>query len=119
MARDRWAEWILERRFGGDAEAAKPMLGQLAKVRERVLDRAEIEPGETVLDVGCGDGLIAFGALERVGAEGRVILQGATFRRTCWTPLRDLAEGDRTLLSSSSQVPAISGRSRTTPSTSS
>jgi arsenite methyltransferase len=38
-----------------------------------VLDRAEIQAGETVLDVGCGDGLIAFGALERVGTDGRVI----------------------------------------------
>jgi arsenite methyltransferase len=26
-----------------------------------------------VLDVGCGDGLIAFGALDRVGEEGQVI----------------------------------------------
>jgi arsenite methyltransferase len=34
-------------------------------VRERVLDRAELAEGETLLDVGCGDGLIAFGALER------------------------------------------------------
>jgi arsenite methyltransferase len=38
-----------------------------------VLDRAEVQPGETLLDVGCGDGLIAFGALERVGADGHVI----------------------------------------------
>ncbi|MDP9285207.1 MAG: class I SAM-dependent methyltransferase [Actinomycetota bacterium] len=66
MARDRWAEWILERRFGGSEQSA-PMFDALAKVRDRVLERAEIQPGETVLDVGCGDGLIAFGALERVG----------------------------------------------------
>src|SRR6266511_920224 len=71
MTRDRWAEWILSRRFGGDAEAAQTMLQGLSTVRERVLDRAELTEGETLLDVGCGDGLIAFGALER-GA-GRVI----------------------------------------------
>jgi len=40
-------------------------LGELAKTRERVLDNAELAAGETLLDVGCGDGLIAFGALER------------------------------------------------------
>jgi ubiquinone/menaquinone biosynthesis C-methylase UbiE len=34
-------------------------------VRERVLDRSELGQGETLLDVGCGDGLIAFGAIER------------------------------------------------------
>jgi arsenite methyltransferase len=73
MARDRWAEWILERRFGGNAQAAATMPDALGKVRDRVLERAEIQPGETVLDVGCGDGLIAFGALERVGKDGRVI----------------------------------------------
>jgi ubiquinone/menaquinone biosynthesis C-methylase UbiE len=33
-----------------------------------VLDGAEIQAGETLLDVGAGDGLIAFGALERGAA---------------------------------------------------
>jgi ubiquinone/menaquinone biosynthesis C-methylase UbiE len=32
-----------------------------------------VQPGGTVLDVGCGDGLIGFGALDRVGASGHVI----------------------------------------------
>jgi ubiquinone/menaquinone biosynthesis C-methylase UbiE len=49
------------------------MLQRLAQVRDRVLDNARIQPGDTVLDVGCGDGLIAFGALDRVGPAGRVI----------------------------------------------
>jgi SAM-dependent methyltransferase len=38
-----------------------------------VLDRGRIQKGEIVLDVGAGDGLIAFGALDRVGSTGRVI----------------------------------------------
>ncbi len=66
--RDRWAEWILRRRFGGDPMAAKRMLAQLAPVRDRVLERADLRPDDTVLDVGCGDGLIAFGALQRGAA---------------------------------------------------
>jgi len=69
--RDRWAEWLAERRFGGDAEMRRRSLEKLAGVREEVLDRAELRGGETLLDVGCGEGLIGFGALER-GA-GRVI----------------------------------------------
>src|SRR5439155_3977117 len=34
-------------------------------VRDRVLDRAFLEGTDVLLDVGCGDGLIGFGALER------------------------------------------------------
>jgi arsenite methyltransferase len=45
----------------------------LAPVRDRVLENAALSEGDTVLDVGCGDGLIAFGALDRVGESGRVI----------------------------------------------
>jgi ubiquinone/menaquinone biosynthesis C-methylase UbiE len=45
------------------------MLEELAAVRDKVLDRAKLKPGETLLDVGCGNGLIGFGALERGAGE--------------------------------------------------
>jgi arsenite methyltransferase len=48
-------------------------LAFLAPIRDRVLQNAEIAPGDTVLDVGAGDGLIAFGALDRVGTSGTVV----------------------------------------------
>jgi arsenite methyltransferase len=38
-----------------------------------VLRRAAIAEGDVVLDVGCGTGLIGFGALDQVGADGRVV----------------------------------------------
>jgi arsenite methyltransferase len=41
------------------------MLERLAPIRDRVLDGARIEAGDVVLDVGCGDGLIGLGALDR------------------------------------------------------
>lgn len=63
--RDRWAEWLAERRFGGDPELRATLLAKLARTRDGVLGRAELRAGETVLDVGCGEGLIGFGALER------------------------------------------------------
>ena len=70
---DQWAQWLLHRRHGGDPEELRRALEFLHPVRDRVLDNAKVGVGETVLDVGCGDGLIAFGALERVGETGSVI----------------------------------------------
>ena len=62
---DMWADWLRTRRTGGDSEFEHHMLEHLATVRDRVLDNAQLASGETLLDVGCGNGLIAFGALER------------------------------------------------------
>src|SRR6185312_5927045 len=73
-ATDKWAAWLLHRRDGDDAEQREKALEHLLPIRQRVLDNARISPGDTVLDVGAGDGLIAFGALDRVGVKGRVIL---------------------------------------------
>lgn len=70
---DRWAQWLLHRRFGGDSQQLQIMLAGLAKIRDRVLEHARTGEGETALDVGCGDGLIAFGALDAVGERGKVI----------------------------------------------
>jgi arsenite methyltransferase len=70
---DKWAAWVLRRRHGGDPSQREKELEYLIPIRERVLDNARIRRGDVVLDVGSGDGLIAFGALERVGTEGRVI----------------------------------------------
>lgn len=62
---DVWAEWLRTRRTGGDPEYERRMLEHLGTVRDRVLDNAALASGETLLDVGCGNGLIAFGALDR------------------------------------------------------
>src|SRR5262249_25823497 len=71
---DRWHRWLLDTRFGGDAACRERDLTEfLYPVRDTVLDRARLRPGATLLDVGTGDGLIAFGALERLGPSGRVI----------------------------------------------
>ena len=70
---DRWARWLLERRHGGDEDELERLLPKLGEVRDRVIANAEINAGDVVLDVGTGNGLIAFGALEQVGPTGRVI----------------------------------------------
>jgi ubiquinone/menaquinone biosynthesis C-methylase UbiE len=71
--RDRWSEWLLRRRDGGDPERREAMLERLTRICDAVLDRARLDAGDTLLDVGCGDGLIGFGGLDRVGPSGRVV----------------------------------------------
>lgn len=73
MTGDRWAAWLLERRHGGDESARERILPTLAAFRDKVLDRADLEPGAAALDVGCGDGLLGVGALDRVGDTGTVL----------------------------------------------
>jgi arsenite methyltransferase len=51
------------------------VLEQLGPVRDQILDAAELRAGEVLLDVGCGDGLVGLGALDR-GA--RVIFSDAS-----------------------------------------
>ena len=70
---DKWAQWVLERSHGGDPDQKRAWLAELEKYREGVLRRARPAAGETLLDVGTGDGLIAFGALPMVGDAGHVI----------------------------------------------
>ncbi|GAA3345989.1 hypothetical protein GCM10020358_55250 [Amorphoplanes nipponensis] len=73
MTTDKWASWLLRRRDGGSAGLRSQFAPQLTRYRDGVLDRAAIAPGDTVLDVGAGTGLIGLAALDRVGPAGRVI----------------------------------------------
>jgi ubiquinone/menaquinone biosynthesis C-methylase UbiE len=72
--RDKWAEWLVETRFQGRSQAEiDEALASLAGVRDRVLERAGIEPNDAVLDVGTGTGLLVFGALDRLGPCGSMV----------------------------------------------
>ena len=73
QTQDRWATWLLQTRFGGYPEGKKVVLKGLFDVRDRVLANAQVSEGDVLLDVGAGDGLIAFGALPLVGDTGKVI----------------------------------------------
>jgi SAM-dependent methyltransferase len=62
---DSWSEWLARRRFGGDADVEQAAMERLGQLRDELLDRSQLAAGESLLDVGCGEGLIGFGALER------------------------------------------------------
>jgi ubiquinone/menaquinone biosynthesis C-methylase UbiE len=63
-------------RYGWDraADDYEPLWrAQLAPAHAELLARAALAPGERVLDVACGTGLVAIAAARTVGAAGRVV----------------------------------------------
>ena len=71
---DLWSDWLLHRRHGGSEQQAGNLRPAIDSYAARVLDFAKLAPGMTLVDIGSGDGLIAFEALRRVGPELQVIL---------------------------------------------
>ena len=47
--------------------------GNVRKLRQKTIDLARIQPGETVLDVGCGTGTLLMEVSRRVARVGRVV----------------------------------------------
>jgi arsenite methyltransferase len=63
-----WAEWLASTQFASltDEERGQAV-GELAAIRDRVLEGAELRDGGDVLDLGAGIGLLTFGAHDRIG----------------------------------------------------
>lgn len=72
-SQDRWADWLADRRHGGESEQLRRALDFLIPIRDQIIHNAALSPGQRILDVGCGDGLIGFGAADAVGPTGQVI----------------------------------------------
>lgn len=73
-ADDEWSTWLLGRRHVGDQDYRRVVQAEIERIRDRVLDAARLRPEMTLADIGSGDGLVAFGAIARVGESLRAIL---------------------------------------------
>ena len=65
---DVWSQWLLHTRHADDSEYQRAVHSLVRELADRVLDGARLSPGLSMVDVGSGDGLLAFRAIERVGA---------------------------------------------------
>jgi len=70
---DKWADWLLNKRYGSNIENKKKILEALYPIRDKIISNTDINQGDIALDIGCGDGLIGIALLEKVGKNGRVI----------------------------------------------
>jgi ubiquinone/menaquinone biosynthesis C-methylase UbiE len=70
---DRHAGIVLHGAAAYDVLAKLFTLGREGRFRQAMLDRARLNPGETVLDVGCGTGTLAITAKKNVGEHGSVV----------------------------------------------
>jgi arsenite methyltransferase len=71
---DLWSQWLLHGRYADDAQFKQAVHALVDRYVERVLDGARLEAGQTLVDVGTGEGLVAFRAIERVGPTLRLWL---------------------------------------------
>jgi arsenite methyltransferase len=73
MKQDLWSHWLLQGRFSTFSQEEELEKRILFPIRDTLLSLAAIRQDDIVLDIGCGNGLIAFGALEKIGKQGKII----------------------------------------------
>jgi arsenite methyltransferase len=71
---DEWSDWLLHVRHADDPAYGRRVEASVLEYADRVLDGAQLAEGMTLVDIGAGEGLVAFRAIERIGASLRVIL---------------------------------------------
>ena len=71
---DVWSEWLLHRRHADNSDFGRIVQATVQSYADRVLDGAQLSCGMTMVDVGAGEGLVAFRAIDRIGTSLRVIL---------------------------------------------
>jgi len=71
---DVWSDWLLHQRHADDPTYGRVVQSIVEGYADRVLDGAKLGAGMTLVDVGAGEGLVAFRAIDRIGPSLRVIL---------------------------------------------
>ncbi len=66
----RWLDLVEVQLHAEDDRRSRLLLGQ---IRDRVIHKAGLKPGDKLVDLGCGKGLVALEAARVVGPSGRVI----------------------------------------------
>ena len=71
---DVWSEWLLQGRSAGDTDHEVIVQSMTAAYADRVIDGAFLRPRMRLLDIGSGQGLVSFRAVERTGPDLHVTL---------------------------------------------
>lgn len=69
-----WSQWLNQTRFSHLTDEQKiQTLNWLIAVRDVLLEKADIQSGQKIIDLGTGTGLLGFGVLEKFGADVELI----------------------------------------------
>jgi arsenite methyltransferase len=90
------SEWLLHRRHADDPRWEQAVRHSLECHADRVLDHARLSPGMRLVDVGTGDGLVAFRAIARIGTTLRVQMTDVSERMIRHAEQRAVELGVRT-----------------------
>jgi arsenite methyltransferase len=71
---DVWSEWLLHHRHADDPAYSQVVQRVVEGYADRVLEGGKLGAGMTLVDVGAGEGLVAFRAIDRIGPSLRVVL---------------------------------------------
>ena len=71
---DVLSDWLLNRRHAADPDYEKTVQAAVGRYADRLLDGAQLEAGMTLADIGAGEGLVAFRAIDRIGPALSVVL---------------------------------------------
>jgi arsenite methyltransferase len=71
---DVWSDWLLHHRHADDPVYSRIIQATVQGYVDRVLDGAQLAKGITLLEIGSGEGSVAFRAIERIGPSLQVIL---------------------------------------------